>query len=97
MALVYRGRPRREADIDWSQDPGMFYYEKFYEACSTLSYSDCVSLANGLKMSLREVYNWRNRRHFPCMIGTALLVMDWVRLGKPTKLVSQRKIQGSFY
>jgi hypothetical protein len=48
-------------------------------------------------MSLREVYNWRNCRHFPCEIGTALMVMDWVRLGKPTKLISQRKIHDSLY
>jgi hypothetical protein len=95
MALGFRGRPRREAVLPMAEDPGLFYYDRFYEACDTLSYSDCVSLANGLKISVREVYNWRNRRHFPCMIGTALFVMDWVRLGKPTKLVSQDSIMTS--
>jgi hypothetical protein len=95
MALTgynVRGRPRREADIDWTTDPSQFYYDKFFEACRTLSYSDCVSLSNGLKISLRQVYNWRNGRHFPRDIGAALVVIRWVEQGKPVKLVSQRKL-----
>jgi len=94
MRLAFRGRPRREAVLPHIEDPALFYYDRFYEACDTLSYADCVSLANGLKISVREVYNWRNRRHFP-RIGTVLFVMDWVRLGKPTKLVSQHSIMTS--
>jgi len=74
------------------QDPGQFYYDKFYDACRDLSYSDCKALSNGLKVSLRTVYFWRNRRNFPREIGTALMVMDWVGKGKPTKLVSQREL-----
>jgi len=98
MALIgHRGRPRREADIDTTEDKGLFYYKLFYDACATLSYADCVSLANGLDISLRQVYNWRNRVCFPHDIGCALLVVDWVAAGKPTKLVSQREIYDSLY
>jgi len=87
-----RGRPRRIAVLNFDSDPGTFYYNRFYEACRDLSYSDCVSLANGLALTVRAVYNWRNRRHFPCEIGTVLLVMDWVAAGKPTKLEYQSEI-----
>lgn len=87
-----RGRPRCEADLHWDNDPGQFYYDKFYEACRTLSYSDCKALSYALGISLRAVYYWRYGRTFPREIGIALMVMDWVREGKPTKLVSQRKL-----
>jgi len=96
-SLYGRGRPRREAVIDRTEDKAMFYYDRFYKACDTLSYSDCVSLANGLDISLRQVYNWRNRVSFPHDIGIALEVMDWVAAGKPTKLVTQRKIHDSMF
>ena len=98
MALTGRpGRPRREADIDWTTDPAQFYYDRFYEACSSLCYSDCLALSHTLKISLRQVYNWRNRVCFPHDIGVALHVMDWVAAGKPTKLVTQRKIYDSMF
>ena len=87
-----RGRPRCEAQLNLAHDPAQFYYDKFYEACHTLSYSDCLALCHALDISLRAVYAWRNGRNFPRDIGTALLVMDWVREGKPTKLVSQREL-----
>jgi len=92
MAFARRGRPRSEAVIDWSQDPGQFYQDKFYEACDTLCYSDCQSLAYGLDVSLRCVYAWRNKRTFPRDISRALWVIDWVAAGKPTRLVSQREV-----
>jgi len=95
MALTgRRGRPRREAVIGMAGDKGVFYYDLFYDACCTLSYPESVSLANGLKISLRQVYNWRNRMCFPG-IDRALLVIDWVAAGKPVKLVSQREIYES--
>jgi hypothetical protein len=94
MKLAWRGRPRCVAVIDGTQDKAMFYYDKFYEACDTLSYSDCRALAYGLDISLRQVYNWRNRKSFP-RIGLVLAVMDWVAAGKPTKLVGQREIMQS--
>lgn len=98
MALTgRRGRPRRQAVIDWCTDPAKFYYDRFYEACKSLSYSDCLALSYGLDISLRQVYNWRSSVCFPRDIGLALLVMDWVRLGKPVKLVSQREIYESLY
>jgi hypothetical protein len=96
MALTgynVRGRPRVEADINWgTTDPAQFYYDRFFEACRTLSSPECRALANGLKVSLRTVYNWRNSRNFPLQLGAALVVMDWVAAGKPTKLVSQSKL-----
>ena len=98
MALIgRRGRPRREAVFPGTEDKGLFYYNLFYNACATLSYADCVSLANGLDISLRQVYNWRNSVCFPRDIGIALTVMDWVAAGKPTRLVSQRELYESLY
>lgn len=94
MALAFRGRPRCVAVFDSPGDKAMFYYDKFYAACDTLSYSDCRALAYGLDISLRQVYNWRNHKSFP-RIGLVLTVMDWVAAGKKTKLVGQREIMTS--
>ncbi len=90
-SFVFRGRPLRVAVFDSVEDKALFYYDRFYGACDTLSYSDCRALAYGLNISLREIYNWRNHSCFP-HIGLALTVMDWVAAGKPTKLVGQREI-----
>jgi hypothetical protein len=92
MAYNTRGRPRRVATIDLITDPALFYYNRFYEACRTLSYSDCVALSHALGISLRAVYFWRYGRTFPRDIGTALRVMDWVAAGKPIELEYQSQI-----
>jgi hypothetical protein len=95
MASGFRGRPRCVADIEFSSAAELFYRDRFFEACDSLSYSDCVALSRAFNMSLRAVYAWRRRRNFPRHIGTALTVVDWVSAGKPIKLVGQRSIMTS--
>ena len=87
-----RGRPRYVADIDLTDGATLFYYDKFYEACRTLCYRDCVALSRAFGISLRAVYAWRHTRNFPRHIGTALKVIDWVREGKPMKQVHPGKV-----
>lgn len=90
-----RGRPQYVADIEFKEDPAQFYYDRFAEACRPMSYRDMLALARWLKIDLRTVYRWRAGESFPRNISTVLIVLDWVRIGKPIKQQSQKEIQAA--
>ena len=94
MAIVAekRGRPRYVADYTQRTDLSRPYYDEFYKACSTFTYREMVALSRMLGFSLRTIYRWRNNEDFPRNIGTALVVIDWNKQGKPIKLETRARI-----
>jgi hypothetical protein len=93
MAIIAlrTGRPYHTADIDFSKDPDLELYARFYEACSTLCYFDTVVLSRALGVDVVTVRRWKARQNFPERKGTAQHVINWVASGKPRKIVSQRE------
>ena len=90
-----RGRPRSVADIDFKSNPAQFYYDEFYKACKPMSYREMMALARYLGIDIRTVYRWRSGESFPRNIGSMLVVLDWVREGKPIKQQTQRELQAA--
>jgi hypothetical protein len=81
------------ADIDAGEfDKSLLYYDKFYEACDSLCYRDCVALSRYFNISLRAVYAWRRHLNFPRHIDTALNVIGWVDAGKPMRQEQPSKV-----
>ena len=90
MAVSYRvGRPYHVADINFAEDHDQELYDRFYEACRALSYSEMVALARALQVTLRCMRYWREGKCFPSTRGTAMHVIAWVANGKPIKRVTQ--------
>lgn len=86
-----RGRPHYVADIDFTEDPALFYYDRFYEACHSFCYRDVMALSRALRCSPRTVYAWKYGEKCP-RIGIMLAVMDWTRAGKPMKTEQPGKV-----
>jgi len=77
------------ADIDMSNDPVMEWYDEFCDAMAQLTYPDMRAVARTLGITGRTIQNWKEGRTFPAKIQVALLVVSWVKNGKPRKLVTQ--------
>jgi len=89
MAISYRkgGRPYAVADIDFSNDAELLFWDTFYKACSNFRYIEIIALSRALEVSVRTVENWKYGLTFPRK-GIAQQVIDWVSRGKPMKKIS---------
>lgn len=83
------GRPSLEADIDFATDPDLQLYQDFYNAMKGLSYGEKRALARGMHVCYNTIVNWSKLNSFPPRRGTAVLVIQWVRNGKPMRKVYQ--------
>ncbi len=83
------GRPYQVADIDFADDPDLELYDRFYEACSGLRYSDTVVLARTFGFEERTIRNWKAGFTFPPKTMIATKVILWVKNGKPRKIITQ--------
>lgn len=97
MAVNTRGRPICMAAIDFANDPDKELYDKFYEACKTLSCSDIRKLARALDINECTIRYWRKTKTFPVTRGTARRVIQWVEEGKPVEFRTQAQIATSSY
>ena len=89
MAISYRkgGRPYAVADIDFSNDAELALWDEFYEACSDLRYVEIMALSRAFGISPNTVERWKYRINFPRK-GIAQQVIDWVKQGKPIRVIS---------
>ena len=78
------GRPRVVADIDFSNDSELAFWDEFYEACSDFHYAEIMGLSRAFGVSLRAVEKWKYKEAFPRK-GIAQQIIDWVNNGKPMK------------
>ncbi|MCK4714689.1 MAG: hypothetical protein KAT35_03880 [Candidatus Aenigmarchaeota archaeon] len=83
------GRPYQVADINFVDDPDLELYERFYEACSDLCYSDTVVLARTFGFQERTIRNWKAGFTFPPKTMIATKVILWVKNGKPRRVITQ--------
>jgi len=91
------GRPYHVADIDFSNDPDQDLYDEFYTACRGLRYFDTVVLGRALGVSLVTIRLWKAGKTFPQRRGTAMLVISWVKAGKPQRTVTQAEAATSMF
>jgi hypothetical protein len=76
------------AAIDFANDPDQKLYDKFYEVCATLNYSDMRKLARGLRIDESTVRYWKATKTFPVTRSTAQRVIQWVEEGKPVEFIA---------
>lgn len=88
MAVTYSkaGRPCLVADIDFSNDEELGFWDEFYKACSDFHYAEIMALSRAFGLSTITIERWKYRLSFPRK-GTAQQVIDWVKAGKPMKQV----------
>jgi len=80
------GRPCLVADIDFSKDTELAFWDRFYEVCADFRYAEVMGVSRALGVSARTVENWKYKLTFPRK-GIAQQVIDWVEQGKPMKRV----------
>jgi len=84
MAPVYekRGRPHYVADIDFSTDSELEFWDKFYSACADFKYRDVMAVSRAFSINPNTVERWKYKITFPRK-GIAQQVIDWINRGKP--------------
>jgi len=87
LATVGRGRPCAVAEIPFSNDRKVRLLEEFYDICATFHYPEIMAVSRGLRVSQNTVERWKYRLSFPRW-DIAVDVIEWVRQGKPVKMVS---------
>lgn len=80
------GRPRLVADIDFSEDTDLAFWDVFYSICANFHYAEVMALSRALGLTDRTIRNWKYRITFP-REGVAKQVIDWSDRGKPMKKV----------
>lgn len=89
MAVSKVGRPYQVAALDLAKDPAQELYDRFYQACAALRYSDTVVLSRALGLHERSIRRWQYGENFPKRDATAMLIIRWVDNGKPRKVITQ--------
>jgi len=87
LATVGRGRPCAVAEIPFSNDRKVRLLEEFYGICSTFHYPEIMAVSRGLRVTPNTVERWKYRLSFPRW-DIAVDVIEWVRQGKPVRMVS---------
>jgi len=90
------GRPYRVPDIDLRYDPNQELYDRFYEACRTLSYSDMKLLGRFFGLNWITIWRWKAGKTFPTQTIASQVIL-WVSTGKPLKTVTQAEAANSMF
>ena len=87
MAIGYSkaGRPRGVAEIDFSSDSELAFWDNFSKACSNLRYAEIMALSRAFGINPKTVEKWKYGLQFPRKEQTAHKVIDWVHRGKPIR------------
>lgn len=88
MAVAYSraGRPFLVADIDFSKDRELAFWDEFYRVCSSFHYAEEMAVSRAFGVDPRTVRNWKYRQTYPRK-GIAQQIIDWDNQGKPMRKV----------
>ena len=86
MATAGRGRPCSVAEIPFSNERKVKLLQEFYGACATFRYPEIMAVSRALGVHRATVERWKYQLTFPRW-DIAVDVIEWVRQGKPTKVV----------
>ncbi len=86
VACSRAGRPCLVADIDFSKDRDLTFWDEFYKVCSEFRYAEEMAISRAFGVDPRTVRNWKYRQTYPRK-GIAQQIIDWVNQGKPMKQV----------
>lgn len=96
VVSVKGGRPRFVADIDFSNDTELAFWDVFYNACAAFRYRDIMALSRALGVGARTVENWKYKLTFPRK-GIAQQVIDWDSNGRPMKTVQPSRTPNDMF
>lgn len=87
MAVLFekRGRPHYVADMDFSTDRDLEFWDKFYSVCADFKYRDIMAVSRAFNITPNTVERWKYKLTFPRK-GRAEQVIAWVEAGKPMRL-----------
>lgn len=94
MATAASGRPRSVAQIPFSNRRKVELLDEFYGACSSFRYPEIMALSRGLGVSANAVERWKYRLSFPRW-DIAVDVIEWVKAGKPVRLLPASRAPAS--
>ena len=90
MAIAHLGtggRPYYVADINFVNDPDLPLWDEFYKVCRQFCYRDIMAVSRAFGVHYNTVNNWKHGITFPSRRGTAVLIIQWAKNGKPMRKV----------
>jgi hypothetical protein len=83
VATVGSGRPYFVADIDFVDDPDMPLWDEFHQVCKQFHYREVMAVSRAFGVDPVTVRRWKYGISYPSRRGIAVLVILWVKNGKP--------------
>lgn len=96
LGTARAGRPYAVAEIPFQNERKVGLLEEFYDACSTFHYREIMAVSRALGVTPVTVGNWKYKTTFPRW-DMAVDVIEWVKQGKPIRLVSQSETPSSMF
>lgn len=87
VSCARAGRPCLVADIDFSKDSELAFWDEFFGACSDFHYAEIMAVSRAFGVNYHTVEKWKYRIQFPRK-GVAQQIIDWVNRGKPMRKIS---------
>ena len=81
------GRPYVVAVIPFSNERKVRLLEEFYGACESFHYRETMAVSRALGVEPRTVERWKYKETFPRR-DIAEDLIEWVKQGKPIRMVS---------
>lgn len=90
LGAARAGRPYVVAVIPFNNERKVRLLNEFWGACESFHYRETMAVSRALGVEARTVERWKYKETFPRR-DIAEDIIEWVRQGKPVRVVSPSK------